>query len=448
MSFVLVVGLLGGAGYAGWYKFIRQDVVWSNELQSTAEFVEANVHRSFEATVPVVTLAPPEYEVELGLVALRRLDPADSGTTDLLDLRAVGLVIGQPPAAVVGHLLAPSTTSFYDGAHRSIYRLDGVTPLFEVGLVRSMTLALIDQHAHYTAKMPTLSPAQRAGYWALIDGITAKIVATKRQLEPDAGSEAAELQARRDAAGSGGSGLPWYLSAIVGSGEVEAAPLASASAGDPLKGLAPPPSDAVVFDPGADASLSAVAAADPAAAAPGTSVAQAQGMEFWYEALAPVIGVEQARAAALLWSGDASFTNVINGQACIQSTIATASAANQAALLGALTGWVRSRPASSTASVAAATDGTPSVTLSMCEPAEAQPEPSGSIDDMRSFFERALTERAVLDRVTQLGAPGQPVSAPCVVAAFRNGAVAAFDVASTDPALVTTLTNVAAFCKG
>ncbi|MCU1391582.1 MAG: hypothetical protein JWM34_10 [Ilumatobacteraceae bacterium] len=443
VSFVLLLGLLGGAGYAGWYHFLRKRVEWSKDLQPTVDFVQSTVHRTFDANVPVVTLTAPEYEVKLGLEALDRLDPADA-TLDLLDYRAVGLLSGPPRAADVGHLLAPSTTAFYDGATRSVYRLDGTTPAFQLDLTRALTLALVDQDVHFTQAMPTLSTSQRDGYWSLIDGIAARVVAAQRTARPDLGTaEATEVPTRFVAAGIS-TDLPWYLSGIVGAADA-ASPADTSSPDDLLRGLMPPPTDAVVFDPSA--------AASPTTAAPSPSPSPAPtagelGVEFWYEALAPVIGVDAARAAALLWISDTSTTTAVNGQACLQSTIDAADAAGQNGLLDALGAWARSRPASSAASAAPAADGSFAVSVTACEPPEGGEAPHAPLTDMQTFFDRPAEERAVLGRVIELAAPGASVDPRCVVAAYRNGAIGQFDLSSTDPAIVTTLSNVAAFCKG
>ncbi|MCU1389067.1 MAG: hypothetical protein JWL72_2405 [Ilumatobacteraceae bacterium] len=442
--FVLVVGLLGGAGYAGWYKFIRKNVVWAEDVRSSAAFVEHAVNGHFAQTVPVVTLPVPEYEVELGVNALSRLDPTNEAL-DLLNFRAVGLLTGAPSAAAVGHVLAPSTTAFYDGRTASIYRLDGVTSTFQTGLLRALTVAIVDQHVHFTRTMNTLSPSQRMGFWAMIDGVAAEVVAAKRGTDPTlVAGEATDLQARLDAAGVDQGDIPWYLSGIVGATDVADARTGAASSTGLLQGLVPPSNDAVFFDP---AQSTAPSAAAPAPGAPPSG--EVLGMEFWYDAMVPTLGLDAARSAALLWTGDDSSTSMVNGQACIRSTIFTATVETEAMLAHVLHDWVATRPASSAATVQPATDGTASVLLSMCEPTEGeQAAPSGSIVDMHVFFQRSATERAVLKRVSELAQPGATVSPACVVAATRNGAIGNLDVLSTEPVQVTSLSNVAAFCRG
>ena len=443
---VLVVGLLGGAGYAGWYRFIRKDVAWAADVRPSAVFVEHAVNGRFAETVPVVTLPTPEYEVELGVNALSRLDPTNEAL-DLLDFRAVGLLSGAPSAASVGHILAPSMTAFYDGRTASIYRLDGATSTFQTGLLRALTVAIVDQHVHFTRTMASLSPSQRMGFWAMIDGVAAQVVAAKRIADPTlVAGEAGDLQARLDAAGVDQGDIPWYLSGIVGAADVVDARSAGVARTDLLHGLVPPPNDAEFFDPAQSTTTPPPAAPVPPTTSP---TGEALGMEFWYDAMVPTLGLDGARNAALLWTGDDSSTSSVNGQACIRSTIHTATVETEAMLAHVLHDWAATRPASSAASVQPATDGTPSVLLSMCEPSEGeQAAPSGSIVDMHVFFQRSATERAVLKRVSELAPPGATVSPACVVAATRNGAIGNLDVVSTEPVQVTSLSNVAVFCKG
>lgn len=441
LSFVLVLALLGAAGYAGWYKFLRNNVTWTEELQPTADFVESAVHRSFAENVTVRTLSAPEYEVSLGVDALTRLDP----TGDLIAFRAAGLVDGPASAAEIGHILAPTNAAFYSATDHAIYRLEGTSAAMEVGLIRAMTTAIVDQDIALSTTLATLTPSQRTGLRAMIDGAANLVVRAKYLAVPDLEAAVADDEAARFAlAGVDPAQLPFYLSGVLGSVEVGSTRFAQATTADPLHGLAPPQSDAVVFDPalGARPGPTPVAAVAPA---------QGLGVEFWYTAMEPSLGPDAARDAALRWTGDTTTTSVVNGQPCLSSTIMTAGPEDQASLQGALTGWAASRPPSSNAAVTAATDGTPAVTIRMCAPAEGgAPVPGASIDTMRTFFERAETEHAVVQRIAQLGAGASPTAAAvdirCVVAAARNGAIADFDPVSTDPQLVAALRNVAAFC--
>ncbi len=471
---MIVIALLGGAGYVGWHKYLRKSATWASDLQPTAAFVEKTLHRSFDKTVPVVTLLPQDYQLEVTKNVLHRLYPnptvgSDLGTgaaaaagltagpaVDSLAMRAVGLVGDTVPDAV-GPILAARTTSFYDGAGKTIYRMDGTTALFQVDLIRSMSTALIDQDIDFSGASATMSDAQRIGMFAVVDGIANQVVRAKfnatPSLEP---SMVYELQKRMDGRLTD-SATPLYLFAYLSSYEQGAAGFTEASPDNPLAGLRIPSSDAPVFDPArADAapvvvSTSAAAPTATTKAAPGSAAAlspstRSLGMEFWFEALVPTIGVESARHAALLWTGDSSNPSVLDGKACISSTITTADAAGQARLLAVMTQWAATRPQTSVATAVAAS--TAGVTVSMCEPVDPLPVPEGKPDEMKTLFDHADSERAVLARAEDLGLPDTAAPRACFLTAFRSGSITNYDPASNAADMIAKMTNVILFCKG
>lgn len=468
LTFVLVLGLLGGAGFAGWYKFLRHRAVWSNELRPTAAFVEQTVHRSFDKAVPVKVLSAPEYEVKLGLDVLDRIagtagasaSAADSSqaaatTTgpdlSLLAVRAVGLVGADVEPTEVGRLVSASSPTFYSSADHTIYRLGGDSTVVQVSLIRSMTAALLDQDVDVSSVVSKLDDSQRAGFDAMLDGVVAQVVAAKFRADPTVeDSYAFDLQTRRTDAGIIDGMLPVYLSRVVTSADVGVFGYAGAAADDPLRNLAAPPSDAPVFDPTRDA------AAKPATAVPaagtGTDAAstgRVLGVEFWFDALVPVLGAADARSAALLWTGDQSLTTLVDSRACLTSTIATATPETAATLAGLLGRWAQSIPASTNAAITPGTDAAqPSVAVSVCEPTEgvAVP-PTAALDDLASFFTQPDIERALLARVGDLGLQPTPATNACVVAAYRNGSIPGFTTGAADPTIITALTNVVTFCR-
>ena len=462
LTFVLVLGLLGGAGFAGWYKFLRHSAVWPSELRPTAAFVEQTVHRSFDKTVPVKALSVPEYEVKLGLSVLDQLGatattaPAAAGSTqpaattpgpdlNLLAVRAVGLIGADLQPTEVGHLVAASSPSFYSAADHTIYRLAGDGPVLQVSLLRSMTAALLDQDLGVQTVMRTLTVSQQSGFQAMLDGVVAQVVAAKFRADPSVqDSYTFDLQTRRTDAGIVDGKLPVYLSKVVTSADVGVFGFAGVKADNPLQNLAPPVSDAPVFDPTRD-----IAAAP--AKVPGSGDSQERrvlGVEFWFDALVPALGAGDARAAALLWTGDQSVSTLADSRACLSSTIATATAADATTLSGYLGRWVQSVPASAHAVITPGTDpAQPSVALSICEPTEAVVPPVAPLDDLASFFTQPDTERALLARVSDLGGESKPAINGCVVAAYRNGSLPGFTSGAADPVMVTALKNVVTFCR-
>jgi len=171
-------------------------------------------------------------------------------------------------------------------------------------------------------------------------------------------------------------------------------------------------------------------------------------MEFWFDALTPTLGVDGARQAALLWTGDSSNPSVgEGGLACLSSTISTADATNQSALLAAIGQWVATRPALSLASAGPAPDGTNGIIVSMCSSVDPEPVPTADPAQMRTFFSRPNDERLVLDRAVQLGLSATPAARNCAVVAYRNGSINNADPTAVDPATVAQITDVVAFCN-
>ena len=455
LGFVIVLGLLGGAGYAGWYKYLRKAATWSSDLQPAAEFVEKALHRTFDKTVPVITLDPAAYEAKLVAHVLGQLYANPVVGTDLgtgaaaavglaagpipnsYALRAVGLVGADPPASV-GGILAAHTTSFYSGNDHTIYRVDGTTAMFQIDMLRSLAAALIDQAVDTTATFARVSDASRTGLRGIVDGVANIAVAAKYKEEPTLKpSREHELQTRLAALPD--SATPIYLFPYLSSYEVGGFGYGAAEVDKPLAGLVTPVDDGALFDPIRVPSV----AVDGATTSPS---ARALGMEFWFDALTPTLGAEAARQAALLWIGDTSNPSELDGQACISSTISTADATSQAALLAVMTQWVATRPATSLASAAAA--GTNGVTISMCSAIDVvEAVPTADATQMADFFLRADTERVVLGRAVQLGLPATPAARSCAVTAYRNGSINNDDPTSADSETVAQITDVVKFCS-
>ena len=59
---MIVMSLIGGAAYAGWYYFLRKKVEWPADVQPLATFVEDTTGRTFTELVPVTVLEVPDFE--------------------------------------------------------------------------------------------------------------------------------------------------------------------------------------------------------------------------------------------------------------------------------------------------------------------------------------------------------------------------------------------------
>ena len=169
------------------------------------------------------------------------------------------------------------------------------------------------------------------------------------------------------------------------------------------------------------------------------------GMQFWYMALTPALGAA-ARDAALLWTADTtSTTDSGTGQACLNSSITTASEVEQAVLLAALTQWVQSRPATSQATIASQPAN--GIQVTMCEPAEGNPEVLAT-PTSDSLYTAVGVERAFLAQATELDhLPGSPAARHCALVAFRGGSVANYTPGSLDADVRAQMTTVVNFCK-
>ena len=428
-SLLLVLALLAGAGYAGWYVFLKSKVTWAGDVKPLATFVEKTVHRTFISNIAVVTLSAPEYEVKLGIEVLARTYAGADGS--LSALNAVGIVNGVPEPSVIGHLVATTVTSFYHPSDKTIYRVLGSTAVYEVSMLKALTVALADQSVQWSKQWPTLNDSQRVGYSALIDGVGERVVLARFKTKPDL-----------EGAGLSAKDYPVYLSSVIGSVEIGGSRFPTAPETDLMKDLAAPPNDAAVFD------LARTTPKSPVVVPPVSSGGEKPrelGMQFWFETMLPVLGADGARAAALLWDGDSSVTAVVNGQACLRSNIVAASPEAQAALATALGQWGGKRPASSIAAVTSEPANV--VAVFVCAPAEATQEPAPA-DGGAQLYSAARKERIFADQLILLGLPATASSRSCAVTAFRGGSAANFQDGSTDPEVITAMNDVISFCKG
>ncbi|CAB4879725.1 unannotated protein [freshwater metagenome] len=440
LSFLVVASLLGGASFTGWYFLIKNKVTWSQELDPLAAFVEKVAHAEFVDNVSVVALSAPEYEVKLGIDVLSRsyMDPDGSFGT----LRAVGLVSGTPSPSEIGRQVAATITAFYSPADRTVYRVDGTTPVFEVSLLRALTVALADQSTGWSSNVDTLSDAQRVGVRASVDFAGANVVLAKFAADPQLRSLwNAETQARSTALGLPADSHPTYLGAVLGSYAFGATTSPAPSPENPLAGITVPPSDAALFDPARGSRAVPVSAS----VSPSAATSRTLGMQFWYLVLLPALGPTEARAAAMLWAGDAVVTTVSAGRACVNAQVATTSPEAQAALFAPLSLWAQTRPASSAAAVTNQAGNV--VAVSVCEPIEVTTQVVSADSDTMLPYTAAATEVQFGDELIRMGLPVAQGAWTCAVLAYRQGVLPAFVRGSNDQAQADVMLNVLSFCR-
>ncbi len=455
LSFFVVLSLLGGAGFTGWYFLIKNKVTWSTEVAPMATFVEKAAHGDFVDNVAVTTLSVPEYEVKLGIDVLARsyMDPDGSFAT----MRAVGLVSGTPSPSDVGHVLAATITAYYSSSTHTIFRIDGTTPVFQVAMLRALTVALADQTAEWSSNLTAATDAQRVGVLASVDTVAAAVIATKMREDPQLLSLwSAEAQSRTTALGLADDTRATYLTAVLGSYSIGATTSPLPNPGRPLTGVSLPPSDAPLFDPARSPQRPTPAMASSGSVKPGTTSVKpgdaaikndtrTLGMQFWYLVMLPSLGSQDARTAALLWNGDSVTTSTVDGRACMSASIATNNPNDQAALSEFLVRWAQGRPASSAMTV---TDQTSNViSVAGCEPAEPTIQAMSVVDDATLLYSAAAREQSFGQELIRLGLPQTQGAWTCVVRAFRQGILPNFVQGSTDPAQADVMLNVLALCR-
>ena len=441
LSTLVVFSLLGGAAFTGWFFLIKNKVEWTADVEPLAAFVEQQTHVKFTTNVPVETLTAPEYEVKLGIDILSRsyVDPdGDFGT-----LQAVGLVSQAPSPVEVGHLAAAAMTAYYKPEKKTIYRLEGNTPLFDLAMLRALSVALADQHTGWFRDSALASDAQRVGIRATVDRVGSYVVASKMRLDPQVASLAeVELAARTDAVGITADTRPTYLNAALGSYLFGAASSPIADPTQPLRGVFVPTSDAVLFDPARSATSPVATVATPVSAISGGPL-RTLGMQFWYLVMLPVVGAGYARAGALTWIGDSVWTSTLDGRSCLNANIATASGVDQALFVDLLARWAMSRPASSAATVTSAADGL--INVNVCEPAE-QTNQSVGPSDATLLYSAALQESSVGYDLIRLGLSNTQQAWMCAVQHVRDGAVPNYETGSTDAVQLAQMSAILSQC--
>ena len=441
LSTLVVVSLLGGAAFTGWFFLIKNKVVWAADVEPLAAFVEQQTHAKFTSNVPVETLTAPEYEVKLGIDVLSRSYVDASG--DFGTMQAVGVVSQAPAPGEVGHLAAAVMTAYYKPEKQTIYRLDGNTPLFDLAMLRALSAALADQRTGWFRDSALVSDAQRVGIRATVDRVGSYVVASKMRLDPQVGSLAeVELTARTDAVGITADTRPTYVNAALGSYLFGAASSPTTDPARPLRGVFVPTSDAVLFDP-ARGATEPVATVAPPGAATAEAPLRTLGMQFWYLVMLPVVGPGYARAGALNWIGDSSLTSQVEGRSCLSANIATANEVDQALLTDLLTRWATSRPASSGATVTPAAGGL--INVSVCEPAEPTIQSVGPSDGTL-LYSAALQESSVGYDLIRLGLARTQQAWTCSIGLVRNGAVPGYVTGSTDAVQLAEMSAILSQC--
>ena len=445
---VIILGLLGGAGYVLLQKRSEsQAKVWPSEVAPLATFVESTLGHSFNHAVPISSLPQAEYEAKLGIYLLDRVPQDDGG--GFSGLRALGLIDSDPSAAEVGQFIGATRVAFYDPTTQTIYRPTGADAVndaeAEAGILASMSAALFDQFKNWGGALATMSPSQRIGYLSMVEGLGSYVIREKLR---DAAFAAAYTTAHSARVARQATVVSMFSPWVVGLFEMPTptslALLTRALDGLSLEELNAPTSDAAVLD-------SARGFQTPVTGP--TAELSTVGMYFWYGVLYPALGSDAALSLASAWSGDSVSYTSAAGRDCIRASVATRDAASLAALVGGLNTWALTRPASSSTTVAAR--GTVAV-VNACEPVELAPIDLASKVGVE-FHARLSTEQVLLQQLNRLTMPLTAPTIACAVNSYRTDGLGGLDealpalsvsmTAEVSAELGKTLQDLAGFCS-
>ncbi len=363
-TFLVFVAMLGGAAYAGKYYFLDQR--WEGDMKALAGEVEAARGLTFDHPITVTTLPMAEYSSRL-VTAFFGLTEAEL-EAEAGAWRALGVLDGTLDLYQVGGSALPDSPAFYDPASETIFVADGLPEnLYRFGMHRALALALLDQEFGWSDSIKGLSPAIARGTLAFYDGdaLATAVGMESPSQRTDIALERYELIVSSEI---GASSAP-FASTVVGRLGVALRPYFESVTIEGRATLSPasPISDGQALDL---RRLTAGAVESPNQAA--------QGMLFWYHALASRIDENTAWTAALAWQDDEMSVVSSPSGSCVVASIKV----DQASLdqvNSALQSWAAAAPAESGTTVTM-TGATPAIQLQInaCDPGPGVQTNSGA----------------------------------------------------------------------
>lgn len=364
IPFLLFIGLLAGAAYAGKYYFL--DKRWEGDVKALAREVEEARGLSFDHAITVTTLPVPEYATKLVTLAFGLSD--ETTPTQAAEWRALGVLNGPLDLGQIGLAALPDSPAFYDPASETIFVADEIpADLYRFGMHRALALALLDQQFGWGRRTEGVSPGVARGTRAYFDG--------------DALATAVELASPAER-----TDIVTQIFGLYGTYEIAASPAPFASIVAGRLGLSLRPyfesiptaqralleKDAVVTD-GQALDLRRLTAG--IAESPGLV---SQGMLFWYHALASRIDENTAWEAALAWHDD-DVTVVENAAGpCVVAHLQVAQASLDS-VSAAFQAWAAAAPPSSGTTVTLATDSSAmQIVINACDPGVGVPTNAGT----------------------------------------------------------------------
>ena len=355
-TFLVFVAMLGGAAYAGKYYFL--DKRWAGDVKALAAEVETARGLTFDHPIAVTSLPASEYTARLVSISFGSTEAeleAESG-----GWRALGVLDGALDVSEIGVSALPDSPAVYDPSSETIFVVEGLPEsLNRFSMHRALTLALLDQEFDWSAMVSDVAPAVARGTRAFYD---ADALATAVGME--------SLAQRSDIVEEI-FGL--YVDLKI---DLSPAPFASTVAGRLGVALRP------YFESVAMTERSTLALQSPitdgqaldlrrlTGGASESPSATAQGMLFWYHALASRVDANTAWTAALAWQDDEYSLVQEAAGTCVLALIHVDQASLDSANAAFQT-WAAAAPPESRTTVTVATDGSPTLQINACDPGPA-----------------------------------------------------------------------------
>ncbi|HEX2785412.1 MAG TPA: hypothetical protein VHN36_17640, partial [Ilumatobacteraceae bacterium] len=416
MSFVVLLGLLGGGAYAAKKYLLHKNLPkWSVELEPFATDVTTGRGLEFKSTVEVTPLPVTDYANRLAASVIT-VQPSRAEAW-----RALGLLNGELDLEAIGLQAMNDSPAFYDPATKTIYVSDDLKPyehLYRFALHRALASALLDQQFDWSSRLATATPAAALALRATVDGDA--LAVANSLAEHDAPDQLAPELFTFVQGHASAVAPSQFAAAIVGRAGVSMRPTIAAMPTVPdarsALELSTPASDAVLN-----------------VARPQTSevpTANSQGLMFWYYVLASRIDDTQAWSAAVHWASDSLTGSTGSGTQCFDATVGAADTDGAALLLTAFQSWAAAAPAESTTSVAAGDDN--QITIRACDPGAAvtaQLPPKVPVVFGGAGVERALAQAAIRAAVAT------KVDVACLITAARQRGTALTATSDDAPVL-------------
>jgi hypothetical protein len=360
LAAIVLLAMLGGGLFAAKY-YLLDRTHWSAEMAPLAKEVEGARKLSFERDVSLVTVTPAEYATRIGDSLLGFTDANKDAIQ--AEWRAVGLLNGPLDRAAIGLSAMADSPAFYDATSGHIYVVSRLQPdLRRFSIERALTLALLDQHFGWSARIANESPSVQRGTRALFD---ADAMATALTLIPS------------DSASTAKSKISAQLFGMYKQYQIPRSPSPFATTVAGRLGLADRPvfddrdsadrdtlEKPVLFNDGQVLDLRRLLSTKTE-----TTRTNSRGMLYWYHVLAARLDNDLAWRVALTWKGD-TLTTVDSGTTSCIAAVFEPTANGAAAALLTFQAWAQAAPPTSLTKVTSlpGSGGSKQIKIDACDP--------------------------------------------------------------------------------